>query len=81
MYSDNLQAIRSLAFSKDGQLLASCSDDQTVRLWNVPTGTESCDPLYGPYVSSVKFSPDMKQLVTGKPVPSVNRPACHDYIG
>jgi WD40 repeat protein len=77
-YSGNLQAIRSLAFSKDGQQLASCSDDKTVRLWDIPTGKKSCDPLYGhsSYVSSVKFSPDMKQLVTGRRFPSKNVPAC-----
>jgi WD40 repeat protein len=68
VYSDNSQGIRSLAFSKDGQLLASCSDDQTVRLWDVHTGRKICDPLYGhsSSVSSVVFSPDMKQLVTGE---------------
>jgi WD40 repeat protein len=84
-YSDNLQGIRSLAFSKDGQILASCADDQTVRLWNVHSGRKICDPLYGhtSYVSSVKFSPDMKQLVTGEPIPSKNGSASryHDCLG
>ena len=67
-YSWNLQVIRSLAFSKDGQLLASGSEDTTVRLWNVRTGKKFCDPLYGHTycVSSVRFSPDMKQLITGR---------------
>jgi WD40 repeat protein len=62
------QAIRSLTFSKDGQLLASGSDDYTVRLWNVQTGKKICDPLYGHtyFVSSVKFSPDMKQILVGE---------------
>ena len=74
VYSGISQAIRSLAFSKDGQMLASCGDDQTVRLWNVRTGRKICDALYGhtACVNSVKFSPDMKQLVTGKPIPSTN---------
>ena len=59
-------------FSRDGQCLASCSDDKTVRLWDVSTRRMSCDPLYSntSRVSSVKFSPDMKQLVTGESVPS-----------
>ena len=68
------QAIRSLTFSRDGQMLASGSDDYTIRLWNVQTGKKICDPLYGHtyYVSSVKFSPDMKQLLVGEFVASKN---------
>ena len=69
-YSCPPQAITSLAFSKDGQLLASGSDDSTVRLWNVRKGTIFCDPLYGHTgaVWSVTFSPDMKQLITGRSI-------------
>ena len=67
-YSCPPQAITSLAFSKDGQLLASGSEDTTVRLWNVPKGTIFCDPIYGNTsgLNSVTFSPDMKQLITGR---------------
>ena len=67
-YSCNLQAIRSLAFSMDGQLLASGSEDTTVCLWNVRTGKKFCDPLYGhtSSVSSIRFSPGMTQIITGK---------------
>jgi len=69
-YSCPPQVIRSLAFSKDGQLLASGSEDTTVRIWNVRTGKKFCDPLYGHtyYVSSVRFSPDMKQIITGRSI-------------
>ena len=63
-----LQGIRSLTFSKNGKLLVSGSDDYTVRLWDVQTGKMICDPLRGHTysVSSVRFSPDMKQLLVGE---------------
>jgi WD40 repeat protein len=56
----------------------------TVRLWDAQTGKRLCDPLYGHTVdvSSVKFTPGMKQLITGAPVPSSeNRPKSPNYTG
>jgi WD40 repeat protein len=59
-----------LAFSGNGEILASGSDDGTVCLWNVKTGKNICGPLRGDMydsdVSSVTFSPDMKQLIIGE---------------
>ena len=58
--------VYSVSFSPDGQTLASGSDDGTVRLWDVNTGTllytltEHRGSVY-----SVSFSPDGQTLASG----------------
>jgi eukaryotic-like serine/threonine-protein kinase len=72
-------AINGAAFSPDGHLLASCSRDRTVRLWQIdpltlpspsPTGREDrvtgCQVLRGhsDEVFAVAFHPDGRRLAT-----------------
>ena len=58
--------VLSVSFSPDGQILASASGDNTVRLWNPNTG-QLLNTLIGhtDWVYSVSFSPDGKTLASG----------------
>ena len=58
--------ITSMAFSPDGSLLASGSNDFTARVWDLTTGASAARLTgHAGYVKSVAFSPDGAMLASG----------------
>ncbi|CAD8198460.1 unnamed protein product [Paramecium pentaurelia] len=60
------EEVRQTCFSSDGTTIASCSDDQTIRLWDVQTGKQKSQ-IEGNcgQIKSVCFSPNDTILASG----------------
>ncbi len=59
-------SVWSVAFSPDGQRLASGSGDGTVKIWDSATGKELYSfKRHASFVTSVAFSPDGQRLASG----------------
>ena len=65
-HSDWFGGVNSIAFSSDSKLIASGSNDKTVKIWQVDTGKEIATlEGHNDYVTSVAISADNKILASG----------------
>jgi WD40 repeat protein/transcriptional regulator with XRE-family HTH domain len=83
--SGHTRPVASVAFSRDGKILASGGLDATIRLWDMPTHQQIGAPLTDPSgpVYSVAFSPDGRTLASGNDDRTVRLwdVATHQQIG
>jgi WD40 repeat protein len=64
--SDHTDGVEIVAFSPDGRLLASGSDDRTVIVWDVAAGQVLHTLTGEDNMTSVAFSPDGRRLASAE---------------
>jgi len=64
--------VYGVAFSPNGQFVASCSEDGDIRVWDVDTGAAATAPLKSDgVIFEIAFSPDGSQIASGSDVGGV----------
>lgn len=59
------KSVKAVAFSPNGQVLVSSSDDSTIKCWNTNTGKEIATIDTGLLIKAIAFAPDGQLLATG----------------
>jgi WD40 repeat protein len=65
-FEGHVYDVSAVAYSPDGKQIASCSNDYTVRVWDVLTGSRRTFTTTSNWIYSVAFSPDGTQIAADK---------------